>query len=173
MTSKVTDTINEVIAQVMTQITEAAGKHDLATIETLTRAASDLKEAKEKVAQVGVRLARLNPARAALPSTFNQTKFREFKIEVTDGAIRQNLLNMTVPLKRGQAKPDERFIIEALPSGERFTTVLLASGNKLQERGAINRFYRDAHVRGGDFVLLSEIAPGEWALRKDSGGHNG
>jgi len=175
MTNKVIESIDELAAHVMTRITEAAGKHDLSSIETLTRAASDLKEIKEKVSHVGARLARLNPqsasARVASGTTSSGSKLREFKMEVTDGAIRQNLLTMTEPLKRGLVKPDEQFTIEALPSGERFKTILLASGNKLQERGAITRFYRDAHVRGGDFVLLTEIAPGEWTLRRFSNGN--
>lgn len=175
MTTKVIESIDELVAHVMTRITQAASKHDLGSIETLTRAAGDLKEIKEKVSHVGARLARLNgqTATAAGPSgaTSSGSKLREFKIEVTDGAIRQNLLTMTEPLKRGLVKPNEQFTIEALPSGERFKTILLASGNKLQERGAISRFYRDAHVRGGDFVLLTEVAPGEWTLRRFSDGN--
>jgi hypothetical protein len=175
MTDKVIETIDVLAAEVMTRITQAASKHDLPSIETLTRAASELKEIKEKVLHVGARLARLNPqaanARGGLGTTSGGSKLREFKMEVTDGAIRQNLLTMTEPLKSGLAKAGEQFAIEALPSGERFKTILLTSGNKLQERGAINRFYRDAHVGGGDFVLLTEVAPGEWTLRKFSNGN--
>jgi len=106
----------------MSRITEAASKHDLTSIETLTWAASDLKEIKEKVSNVGARLARLNPqptnARMVSAPTSTGSKLREFNMEVTDGTIRQNLLTMTEPLKRGLVKPGEEFTIEALPSGE-------------------------------------------------------
>jgi hypothetical protein len=57
-------------------------------------------------------------------------------------------------------------IVESLPSGERFKTQVMTSGNKLQERGAIGRFYRSAGVHAGDFVVLREVSRGSWQLLK-------
>jgi hypothetical protein len=56
--------------------------------------------------------------------------------------------------------------IEARPSGELFCTDLLSEGNRLRERGAIARFYRDARVHAGDRVVLFEQAPNRWTLEK-------
>jgi hypothetical protein len=42
----------------------------------------------------------------------------------------------------------------------------LGSGKKLRERGKIAKFYRDAGVHAGDVVLLIEITPGQWQLKK-------
>jgi len=41
--------------------------------------------------------------------------------------------------------------------------------NKLQERGAVGKFHRDAGVRAGDFVILRETSPGQWHLLKRGG----
>ena len=91
---------------------------------------------------------------------------RQPPVEVTDGMIRQNLLTLTPHLKTAKVKVGEQFMIEAQPSGRRFATALLEKGNKLQERGEIARSYRDANVNGGDYVLLTEAAPGRWKLKK-------
>ena len=63
--------------------------------------------------------------------------------------------------------------IEALPSGEQFETVVLEKGNKLRARGEVARFYREANVRAGDYVLLTEIAPRRWTLKKAPPGEYG
>ena len=91
---------------------------------------------------------------------------RQLPVEVTDGMTRQNLLTLTPHLKSAKVKVGEQFVTEAQPSGRRFATTLLEKGNKLQGRGEIARFYRDANLNGGDCVLLTEAAPGRWTLKK-------
>ena len=86
------------------------------------------------------------------------TQLRELPVEVSAGMIRQNLLTLTKHVKQHRIKLGEELTIEAQPSGERFRTQLLEKGNKLRERGAITRFYRDAGVHSGDFVVLTETA---------------
>jgi hypothetical protein len=56
--------------------------------------------------------------------------------------------------------------IEARPSGELFCTDLLRDGNRLRERGAIARFYREARVHAGDRVVLTQDASNRWKLEK-------
>lgn len=56
--------------------------------------------------------------------------------------------------------------LETAPSGDVFETELLQNGNKLRERGSIGRFYREASVSEGDYVVLTETSPGNWALEK-------
>jgi hypothetical protein len=96
---------------------------------------------------------------------FNEV-IRKLPIEVTEGDIRQNLLKLTPHINRGKIKVGEQLLIEALPSGERFQTVVSDKGNKLRARGEIARFYKDSGVQPGDFVLLSEDTPGRWTLKK-------
>ncbi len=98
---------------------------------------------------------------------------RQLPIEATDGMIRQNLLTLAPHVRSGRIKVGEELIIEALPSGRRFQTALLEQGKKLRERSEIARFYRDAKVKGGDYVLLTEAAPGQWTLKKAPPGEYG
>jgi hypothetical protein len=65
----------------------------------------------------------------------------------------------------GRIRVGDQLEIE-LPSGEKFETDVAAEGYKLRERGKIAQFYRDSNVREGDYVVLEEIDPGKWKLRK-------
>ena len=104
--------------------------------------------------------------------TQNGQKLRELPVEVSQGMINQNLLTLTDHVKRGRIRVGEEMLIEALPSGERFRTDLVVNGNKLRERGAIGRFYREAGVHDGEFVVLTETAPQRWTLRKAAEGEH-
>ena len=84
--------------------------------------------------------------------------------------IKQNLLTLTEHVKRGRIRVGEDLIVEAHPSGERFRTDLVENGNRLRERGAIGRFYREAGVHDGEFVVLTETGPQRWTLRKAAAG---
>jgi Asp-tRNA(Asn)/Glu-tRNA(Gln) amidotransferase C subunit len=165
------------IKNVMTAIAEAASKHDLLGIQRLTRKASELQELKEQMAAIQQRIVSLNSEPVeGIPVTTAQPineKIRQLPIEVTDGMIRQNLLTLAAHVRTGKVKVGEELIIEAVPSGRRFQTALLEQSKKLRERGEIARFYRDAKVNGGDYVLLTETAPGRWTLRKAPPGEYG
>jgi hypothetical protein len=80
---------------------------------------------------------------------------------------------LTPHVKRGKIKIGEELVIEALPSGEKFQTVVSDKGNKLRARGQIARFYKEAKVQPGDHVLLTEVAPGRWTLKKAPPGEYG
>jgi hypothetical protein len=158
------------IANLMKQISEAASAHDLAAIQRLSRKAAELHELKEQVASIQRRITSLtvdevisDPVAARQQSNGRN---RELAIEVTGGDLRQNLLKLTPYIKRGKIKVGEEMMVEALPSGERFQTVVSEKGNKLRARGEIARFYRDAEVKAGDYVLLTEVALGRWSLKK-------
>jgi len=170
-----TNELDKHITKVMAQITEAASEHDLVNIQRLSRKAAELQDLKEQMAALHHRIARLNNEDASPTVAKESTngKLRELAVEVTDGDIRQNLLKLTPYVKRGKIKVDEELIIEALPSGEQFETVVLEKGNKLRARGEVARFYREANVRAGDYVLLTEIAPRRWTLKKAPPGEYG
>jgi hypothetical protein len=165
------------IKNVMAQIAEAASKQDLVAIQHLTRKASELQEMKEQMAAIQQRIVSLNGESDNIqPKTATQPvngRIRQLPIEVTDGMIRQNLLTLAPHVRSGKIKVGEELIIEALPSGQRFQTVLLEQGKKLQARSEIASFYRDAKVKGNDYVLLTEIAPGHWTLKKAPPGEYG
>jgi len=169
-----TNELDKHITKVMAQITEAASKQDLVNIQRLSRKAAELHELKEQMAALDQRIASLNEdsAQTAMKEQPNG-KLRELPVEVTDGDIRQNLLKLTPHVKRGKIKVGEELIIETLPSGERFQTVVSEKGNKLRARGEVALFYREAKVKAGDYVLLTEIAPGRWTLKKAPPGEYG
>jgi hypothetical protein len=83
-------------------------------------------------------------AKAIDPATQSGSRLRKTAVEVSQGMIRQNLLTLTKLKKQGLIHDGDELLIEAQPSGERFRTDFMFDGNKVRERGAIARFYRDA-----------------------------
>ena len=165
-----TNELDKHISTVMAQIIEAASKQDLAAIQRLNRKAQELNELKEQVAAIQQRITRLTTEEVgAAPLVADQrlnAEIRKLPIEVTEGDIKQNLLKLTPHINRAKIRIGEELVIEALPAGERFQTVVSDKGNKLRARGEIARFYKDAKVKPGDYVLLTEQTPGRWTLRK-------
>jgi hypothetical protein len=174
-----TNELDRLIVTVMNQITAAASNQDIPEIQRLSRRAAELHELKEQTAAIQHRIASFASetkiASIGVKTTKEQTddKARELVIEVTDGDIRQNLLKLTPHIKNGKIKLGEEIIVEALPNGELFQTVVSDKGNKLRARGEIARFYKEARVKGGDYVLLTETAPGRWTLKKAPPGEYG
>lgn len=164
------ETLDSHITAVLKQIAEAAAKQDLDAIQQHSAKLSELKQLRDQVIAIGERIANLNRAaekRAVGAGSEQSVKARrQLPIEITFGDIRQSLLKLTRHIKRGKIAVGEELIVEALPSGERFQTVVSEKGNKLRARGEIARFYKDAKIVEGDHVLLSEITPGQWQLRK-------
>ncbi len=163
-------TIEKLMGETMSKVAQAASKHDLPELEMLTKRASELKQMKEQIASIQHRLLTFVGQTDRKPQAILQTNFgkRELIIEVTHGMINQNLLTLTEPINRGQIRIGEDLAIEALPSGEKFRSVVMGSGKKLQERGCIGKFYRQANVQAGDYVTLREISHGQWQLSKRS-----
>lgn len=168
--TELTNQLDRHIAQVMQEIQDAAAKRDLPAIQRHTHKATELEELKKAMENIRQRFASLTSpntvAPVPAPGQVRHAGLRRLPIEVTDGNIRQNLLTLTPHVKSGELKVGEVLIIQ-LPSGERFRTDVVLQGNKLRERGKIASFYRDAKVKGGDYVLLTEVEPGSWTLTKD------
>ena len=160
--------IEKRIDATMQRISEAAGKRDLPAVAALSRSAAELEEMMKTVTAIEARLNNMDQpiGSASEPESQSVSKLRELPIEVTQGMLNQNLLTLTYHVKQGRIQAGEDMIIEAFPSGERFRTSLLTNGNKLRERGAIGRFYREAGVHADDFVVLKEESPGLWTLKK-------
>jgi hypothetical protein len=167
-----TDTINGLISVTMQKIADAAEKRDLPTVTLLTRRAGELESMQKTVLDIEEKLKEFEKAPAGGSSNGAQSTspLRQLPIEVTQGMINQNLLTLTAHVSRGRIRSGEDMTIEAYPSGEQFRTELLSTGNKVRERGAIGRFYREAGVRAGDFVILEEVSRGRWTLKKAPAG---
>jgi hypothetical protein len=151
----------------MQQIEAAGRDRDLAAVTALTRKAADCNELRKLFVNLDERFQELQTARAAQPQAMNgDQRLRELPVEVTGGMIGQNYLTLTPHIRQQRIQIGEDLTIEAHPSGERFRTQLLEKGNKLQERGAIARFFRDAGVHEGDFIVLAETEPKRWTLKK-------
>ncbi len=165
--NKLTEEIEDAITQAMKEISRAAERHDLPVLEHLTHKASELRAMKDQVVAIENRLrAMRNGSHAAPAQAGSSGAIRELVVEVTQGMINQNLLTLSEHIRRGIIRTGEKLSIEAQPSGDHFETELLATGNKLRERGRIAKFYRDAGVRPGDCVMLREVTPGHWQLKK-------
>jgi hypothetical protein len=163
------DIINNHLVAVYSEIADAAKRQDLSSISRLVSKAGQLEELRNQHRAVQGRIASLRNTGEDKNLASNERdplNLREFAVEVTEGMKRQNLFTLTSHVKRGRIKTGEQLIIEALPSGKRFQTELLDQGNRLRARGEIAQFYRDANVNDGDYVLLTEVAPGIWTLRK-------
>jgi hypothetical protein len=153
----------------MQRIKRATDAMEIKEIQRLTAVALEFESMKEQLAAIERRFQTLTGAKLQTEETRHGAPIRQLAIDVTSGMISQSLLTLTEHMRRGKILAGEKLLIEALPSGDLFETEVLASGNKLQERGAIAKFYRDAQVEQGDIVILSETKPGQWQLKKDSG----
>ena len=163
-----TNKVDDMMRTTMQKIAEAAAKQDLPAVTAHTRRAAELETLKKTLLGIEEKLKEFEemPAQAGSNGTQPASHVRELPVEVTQGMINQNLLTLTAHVSRGRIKAGEDMTVETYPSGERFRTELLSNGNKLRERGAIGRFYREAGVHAGDFVVLTEVAPNHWTLKK-------
>jgi len=159
--------IQELIDATLGEIQEMAKNGNLTAVMALTKKAAEYEDVKKTLLHLQERLQGVH-AMSVQPKAngSGNTQLRELPVEVSAGMIRQNLLTLTRHVKQHRVRLGEELTIEAQPSGERFRTQLLEKGNKLRERGAITRFYRDAGVHPGDFVVLTETAPNRWTLKK-------
>ena len=97
---------------------------------------------------------------------------RILPIRVTEGMIKQDLLTLAEHVNVRRIAIGEILTVKT-ELGDQFRTDVVLD-KKLRERGAIRRFYRDASVMPGDWIVLTEINRGQWELRrgkKDEFGH--
>jgi len=164
------DMLSSLLEHLYVQIGGAAGRHDLITLQRLSRRAEQVESLKRQwtAGEEGTELqaTRKHAEGCGSERALSPTGLRELRVEVTEGMVRQNLLTLTAHVKRGRIKPGEQLSVELLPSGDRLQTDLVAQGNRLRARGEIGQFYRDAGVTAGDFVVLTEVSPGSWILQK-------
>ncbi|MDF9834317.1 hypothetical protein M2103_002562 [Ereboglobus sp. PH5-5] len=81
------------------------------------------------------------------------------EIKITEGMIRQNLLTFTKPIKKGKLKAGQKMILET--KSEIVESEIIQPGNKLRERGAVGRLYRESHAQPNDLLILTRIGQKE------------
>lgn len=168
--NNITERIDRLMKNAMEGIAMAANRQDLMALESLTQRATEMRAMRDQIVAIDGRLRSLeNGSAVGAGQRQPSSGARDIRVEVTQGMINQNLLTLSDAIKRGQIKAGEVLNITALPSGDIFVTELLEAGNKLRERGKIGKFYRDAAVHAGDVVMLREVTPGRWELRKVTG----
>ncbi len=168
-TNNIPATIETLMKHTIARINEATSNPgcDVGELEGLTKQACELKQLKEQVAAIQHRLQTFGGGNSSKGTQIaSRAALREVLIEVSEGMINQNLLTLTEAIKRGQIRVGEQLVIEATPSGEKFSSDVVQPGNKLRERGAIRKFYASAAVQAGDYITLRESTPGQWQLSK-------
>ena len=170
--------IEHLLENTMSAVKAAAERCDVHALQQLTRRSQQLKTLKDRAvamdeelrdlesgASDGTQRVESHPERDEVRVARDSNAHR-LLIEVTQGMINQNLLTLTEHVNAGRIRPGGEITIEAKPSGELFSTELLSDGNRLRERGAVARFYRDARVNAGDTVVLKQESPHRWILEK-------
>lgn len=158
--------IEDAIDETMTQLSKAAGRRDFSVIDAMTNKASELRTLQQQLTAIENRFRHLAQGATSDANSERPLSTREIAVEISQGMINQNLLTLTDAVKKGLIRVGEKMVIETQPNGTILETQLLANGNKLRERGKIGRFYREAAVQAGDTIVLRELTPGRWELRK-------
>ncbi len=161
-----TELIDGMIGTTAQEAKTALENRDFAGVTALMRKISEYENAKKGLKEIEERLQGLQVLPTPTAFQSGNGKLRQLPVEVTGGMFREHYLSLTKHVKQRRIAVGEDLTVETDPTGERFRTELLAKGNKLQERGAIRRFYAEAGVREGDFVVLTEVAPKQWRLTK-------
>lgn len=139
----------------------------LASYKNLEKLKSHLDQIKDYLAQSSVEL---NLSYSEGASTFsdilNSSKdnTRRIEVKLTNGMINQNLLTLTQACKKGIVRLNEKFKL-TMPDGESIATELVSPGNRLKERGAFGRLYRQEEAKHGDKVILKEESKGHWQVQ--------
>jgi len=101
---------------------------------------------------------------AGEPVSVGNSESKSFTITISQGALKQRLLKLSEGISKGLLTAGQVIEIK-LPDGQQFTTKVM-SDNRLQDRGHIANFYAKEDVKPGDSVLVSEVQPGLWSLKK-------
>lgn len=166
--------LEDALRQILEDVQHAARNHDIASAEKSLRKAAELQmlEAEFDKFEAHINSVLTNSGQISIPTPppASGQNLRRLPVQVTGGMIRQNLLTLTEHVKHSRINVGETMFIEVQPFGEKFQTTLLKNSYKLQERGAIGRFYQYAQIREGDVVVLIETAPGKWVLQRGEPG---
>ena len=140
------ETLQSLLDEFAAEIGGAAKRGEFRIVQRLTDAAA-------KVADV----------RDQLAGSIGNGQLRKFSVVVSDGALKNDYLNLTEAVNAGVVAIGEQMTIYC-DSGT-FKTVLLPR-KYLQERSGIAAFYQKAGIHVGDVVTLTETARNTWHLER-------
>jgi hypothetical protein len=161
------ETTEQIIEHLGAKIAEAAKTHRVVELRQLVPKLTHALDLEQEERSVKSRLQTLRENVANQTGNDESSRsIRRLIVHVTQGMINQNLLTLSDQIRKGWIRIGDTMHIKALPSGDEFETVVLATGNKLQERGKIGRFYKDAHVKVGDVVELLHLGNHHWQLKR-------
>jgi hypothetical protein len=146
--------IDQLLDGISSDIQEFADHHDFETVSFLTKTASAVQASKKIIVEEHKRPGLVTP----------KGNNGSFRIQITEGALKNSYLNITEGLHNGVLKLGAVILLK-LPNNQQVTTKVVP-GNRLQERGLIAKFYQQEKIRAGDFLSMAEISPGTWFLQK-------
>jgi len=167
--SALRENIEQLRSHLLYQIKDfAESDRDTDWLVTCTKALQAVEKQIESLASSEAVLVQISESVAGLePGREQKTErgLRRIIIEISEGMVNQSLLSLTAARKRKTVSLGERLKI-VLPDGTRFESEIVEPGNRLRERGLIRAFFQSAKVRPGEEVVLEEVTPGEWTLKK-------
>ena len=168
--SAIRENIEHVRSNLLSQIRDfAESDQDTDWLVTCTKALQAVEKQIESLASSEAVLVHISESVAGLePARVEQKTERGLRriiIEISEGMVNQSLLSLTAARKRKTVSLGERLKI-LLPDGTRFESEIVEPGNRLRERGLIRAFYQSENVGPGEEVVLEEVTPGEWTLKK-------
>jgi hypothetical protein len=87
------------------------------------------------------------------------------EVEITEGAIRQNVLSIAKMKRRGLIPTDGKSFNIETSMGDSFQTNI-TNNSMLSARGKIREFYKKAVIVGGDRIIWKQIGPSHYHLSK-------
>lgn len=146
--------LDDLISGLSLQINQHLGAKQFEQVADLTRAAMAVATFRQT----------LNVEQMKLGLTSSLTGKKEFKVRITPGALKYSYLSMTEGISKGFVKPGHDISVQP-SNGDQFTTKVM-DANRLQERGAVAKFFANEQIKAGDHVCMSEIQPGVWSLKR-------
>jgi hypothetical protein len=146
--------------KVLREILVAVHENDTARLDRLNSHAQRLEALLRTAIGVNDKFQRLTKEVTQATATTEGMEPRKITIGLTAGMIRNHMLVITP--YNGQI--DDQEPMRVITRFSAFDTIFLRSGNKLQERSGIRKFYEGRQVDSGDSVTLQEIRSGKWYL---------
>ncbi len=148
--------IDELEKEIGLQIKSAQEEKDWAKVTNLGTLGQALKKVKEEIERIGKAIS----APQSLPLGRESVE-----VEITEGALRQNLLSITKMKKKDLIPTDGKSFLVETSVGFSFQTSI-TNNTMLSVRGKIREFYEKAGVKAGDKIIWRQIGPSKYHLSK-------
>jgi hypothetical protein len=166
-TMDVLPVIDALLEKAFGEVEVAAETRDGARVDRLNDKIRRLERLRRTLLDVYAKVNQIQSEPTGTPGGQDGQKLRVMTIRVTEGMLKNNMLTVSPYLKQGIVRYGEEMQIEVTsPYEQRFRTVIIQQGNKLQARGPIRRFLLENKIKPDDEVMLREVSFGTWQLTK-------